>query len=214
MAYTTAQIIEKLRSLQVIPVIALENAEDILPLADSLSQNGLPVVEITFRSQVAEQAIRLLREKRSDIFIAAGTVLTQEQVIKAKNAGADCVVTPGFNPKIVELCQNLDFPIIPGVNNPMAIEAALDMGNNVVKFFPAEASGGVSMIKALLGPYPMLQIMPTGGIGLKNIKDYLNIPQVIACGGSWFVEKNLIQQQNWDEIGRLTREVIADIKIK
>lgn len=214
MAYTTAQIIEKLRSLQVIPVIALENAEDILPLADSLSQNGLPVVEITFRSQVAEQAIRLLREKRSDIFIAAGTVLTQEQVIKAKNAGADCVVTPGFNPKIVELCQNLDFPIIPGVNNPMAIEAALDMGNNVVKFFPAEASGGVSMIKALLGPYPMLQIMPTGGIGLKNIKDYLNIPQVIACGGSWFVEKNLIQQQNWDEIGRLTREVIAHIKIR
>lgn len=214
MAYTTAQIIEKLRSLQVIPVIALENAEDILPLADSLSQNGLPVVEITFRSQVAEQAIRLLREKRPDIFIAAGTVLTQEQVIKAKNAGADCVVTPGFNPKIVELCQNLDFPIIPGVNNPMAIEAALDMGNNVVKFFPAEASGGVSMIKALLGPYPMLQIMPTGGIGLKNIKDYLNIPQVIACGGSWFVEKNLIQQQNWDEIGRLTREVIAHIKIR
>ncbi|VEI57120.1 KHG/KDPG aldolase-1 [Pasteurella multocida] len=214
MAYTTAQIIEKLRSLQVIPVIALENAEDILPLADSLSQNGLPVVEITFRSQVAEQAIRLLREKRPDIFIAAGTVLTQEQVIKAKNAGADCVVTPGFNPKIVELCQNLDFPIIPGVNNPMAIEAALGMGNNVVKFFPAEASGGVSMIKALLGPYPMLQIMPTGGIGLKNIKDYLNIPQVIACGGSWFVEKNLIQQQNWDEIGRLTREVIAHIKIK
>lgn len=214
MAYTTAQIIEKLRSLQVIPVIALENAEDILPLADSLSQNGLPVVEITFRSQVAEQAIRLLREKRPDIFIAAGTVLTQEQVIKAKNAGADCVVTPGFNPKIVELCQNLDFPIIPGVNNPMAIEAALGMGNNVVKFFPAEASGGVSMIKALLGPYPMLQIMPTGGIGLKNIKDYLNIPQVIACGGSWFVEKNLIQQQNWDEIGRLTREVIAHIKIR
>lgn len=214
MAYTTAQIIEKLRSLQVIPVIALENEEDIFPLADSLSQNGLPVVEITFRSQVAEQAIRLLREKRPDIFIAAGTVLTQEQVIKAKNAGADCVVTPGFNPKIVELCQNLDFPIIPGVNNPMAIEAALDMGNNVVKFFPAEASGGVSMIKALLGPYPMLQIMPTGGIGLKNIKDYLNIPQVIACGGSWFVEKNLIQQQNWDEIGRLTREVIAHIKIK
>lgn len=214
MAYTTAQIIEKLRSLQVIPVIALENAEDILPLADSLSQNGLPVVEITFRSQVAEQAIRLLREKRPDIFIAAGTVLTQEQVIKAKNAGADCVVTPGFNPKIVELCQNLDFPIIPGVNNPMAIEAALGMGNNLVKFFPAEASGGVSMIKALLGPYPMLQIMPTGGIGLKNIKDYLNIPQVIACGGSWFVEKNLIQQQNWDEIGRLTREVIAHIKIK
>lgn len=214
MAYTTAQIVEKLRSWQVIPVIALENAEDILPLADSLSQNGLPVVEITFRSQAAEQAIRLLREKRPDIFIAAGTVLTQEQVVKAKNAGADCVVTPGFNPKIVQRCQDLDLPIIPGVNNPMAIEAALDMGINAVKFFPAEASGGVAMIKALLGPYPMLQIMPTGGIGLKNIQDYLNIPQVVACGGSWFVEKKLIQQKNWDEIARLTREVIAHIQPK
>lgn len=214
MAYTSAQIVEKLRSWQVIPVIALENAEDILPLADSLSQNGLPVVEITFRSQAAEQAIRLLREKRPDIFIAAGTVLSQEQVVKAKNAGADCVVTPGFNPKIVQLCQDLDLPIIPGVNNPMAIEAALDMGINAVKFFPAEASGGVAMIKALLGPYPMLQIMPTGGIGLKNIKDYLNIPQVVACGGSWFVEKSLIQQKNWDEIARLTREVITHIQPK
>ncbi|MGC7590572.1 bifunctional 4-hydroxy-2-oxoglutarate aldolase/2-dehydro-3-deoxy-phosphogluconate aldolase [Bisgaard Taxon 46] len=214
MAYTTAQIVEKLRSWQVIPVIALENAEDILPLADSLSQNGLPVVEITFRSQAAEQAIRLLREKRPDIFIAAGTVLTQEQVVKAKNAGADCVVTPGFNPKIVQLCQDLDLPIIPGVNNPMAIEAALDMEINAVKFFPAEASGGVAMIKALLGPYPMLQIMPTGGIGLKNIQDYLNIPQVVACGGSWFVEKKLIQQKNWDEIARLTREVITHIQPK
>ncbi|HDR1022690.1 TPA: bifunctional 4-hydroxy-2-oxoglutarate aldolase/2-dehydro-3-deoxy-phosphogluconate aldolase [Pasteurella multocida] len=214
MAYTTAQIVEKLHSWQVIPVIALENAEDILPLADSLSQNGLPVVEITFRSQAAEQAIHLLREKRPDIFIAAGTVLTQEQVVKAKNAGADCVVTPGFNPKIVQRCQDLDLPIIPGVNNPMAIEAALDMGINAVKFFPAEASGGVAMIKALLGPYPMLQIMPTGGIGLKNIQDYLNIPQVVACGGSWFVEKKLIQQKNWDEIARLTREVIAHIQPK
>ncbi|MFP4772686.1 bifunctional 4-hydroxy-2-oxoglutarate aldolase/2-dehydro-3-deoxy-phosphogluconate aldolase [Pasteurella multocida] len=211
MAYRTAEIVEKLRAWKVIPVIALDNPETILPLADCLAEHGLPVVEITFRSSAAEQAIRLLKQQRPAIFVAAGTVLNPEQVMQAKNAEADCVVTPGFNPKIVELCQRLSFPIIPGVNNPMAIEAALEMGIHAVKFFPAEASGGVAMIKALLGPYPMLQIMPTGGIHLQNICDYLAIPNVVACGGSWFVEKQLIQQQNWQEIGRLTQAVIAQI---
>ncbi|QLB12743.1 2-keto-3-deoxy-phosphogluconate aldolase [Bisgaardia hudsonensis] len=204
----TEQIVEKLRQLKVVPVIALDNAEAILPLAETLEDNGLPVVEITFRSSAAEQAIRLLREKQPDILIAAGTVLTTEQVVQAKNAGADFVVTPGFNPKIVQLCQDLDLPITPGINNPMSIEAALEIGITAVKFFPAEASGGVKMIKALLGPYPQLEIMPTGGINIHNIKDYLAIPNVIACGGSWFVEKSLINNKNWVEIGRLTREVV------
>ncbi len=190
------------------PVIALEQAEDIVPLADTLVNNGLPVAEITFRSAVASQAIALLREKQPDILIAAGTVLTAEQVVQAKNTGADCIVTPGFNPKIVQLCQDLDLPIIPGVNNPMAIEAALEMGIRAVKFFPAQASGGVNMIKALLGPYSMLQIMPTGGINLDNLQDYLAIPNVMACGGSWFVESALIKAKNWSEIRRLTREVV------
>lgn len=208
MAYTTAQIVEKLHNLKVVPVIALDNAEDILPLAQTLSDNGLPVVEITFRSKAAVNAIRLLREKNPDILIAAGTVLTSEQVLQAKEAGADFVVTPGFNPKIVKLCQDLNLPVTPGVNNPMSIEAALEMGINTVKFFPAEASGGVKMIKALLGPYGQLQIMPTGGISLTNIKDYLAIPNVIACGGSWFVDKKLINAQNWDEIARLTKDVV------
>ncbi|MCQ9124598.1 bifunctional 4-hydroxy-2-oxoglutarate aldolase/2-dehydro-3-deoxy-phosphogluconate aldolase [Rodentibacter caecimuris] len=208
MSYTTNQIIEKLRRFKVVPVIALDNAEDILPLADSLAKNGLPVAEITFRSEAAAEAIHLLRSARPDFLIAAGTVLTAEQVVLAKNSGADFVVTPGFNPKIVTLCQDLDFPITPGVNNPMSIEAALELGISAVKFFPAEASGGIKMIKALLGPYGQLQIMPTGGIGLHNIKDYLAIPNVVACGGSWFVEKQLIRSQNWDEIGRLVKEVV------
>ena len=205
MSYTTQQIIEKLRELKIVPVIALDNADDILPLADTLAKNGLPVAEITFRSEAAADAIRLLRANRPDFLIAAGTVL-------AKSSGADFVVTPGFNPKIVKLCQDLNFPITPGVNNPMAIEIALEMGISAVKFFPAEASGGVKMIKALLGPYAQLQIMPTGGIGLHNIRDYLAIPNIVACGGSWFVEKKLIQSKNWDEIGRLVREVIEIIK--
>ncbi|WP_039709169.1 bifunctional 4-hydroxy-2-oxoglutarate aldolase/2-dehydro-3-deoxy-phosphogluconate aldolase [Actinobacillus pleuropneumoniae] len=209
MKYTTEQIIEKLRQLKVVPVIAVEQAEDILPLVKTLAKNGLPVAEITFRSAAAEEAIRLVCQHYPDVLIAAGTVLTAEQVVKAKNAGADFVVTPGFNPTIVKLCQDLDFPITPGVNNPMSIEAALSLGIEAVKFFPAEASGGVKMIKALLGPYGNLQIMPTGGISPSNIKDYLAIPNIVACGGSWFVEKSLIQAKNWDGIGRLVREAVA-----
>ncbi|TCP94674.1 2-dehydro-3-deoxyphosphogluconate aldolase/(4S)-4-hydroxy-2-oxoglutarate aldolase [Cricetibacter osteomyelitidis] len=206
------ELINKLRTLKIVPVIALDNAQDIIPLADTLSANGLPVVEITFRSPAAEDAIRLLRKHHSEMLIAAGTVLTQEQVVSAKNAGADWIVTPGFNPKIVKLCLDLGMPVTPGVNNPMSIEAALEMGLTAVKFFPAEASGGIKMIKALLGPYPQLQIMPTGGIGIHNIQDYLAISNIVACGGSWFVEKSLIANQNWDEIGRLVREVLTLIK--
>ncbi|MCK3658322.1 2-dehydro-3-deoxyphosphogluconate aldolase [Pasteurellaceae bacterium Pebbles2] len=208
MAYTTEQIVEKLAKFKVVPVIAVDEAEDILPLVKTLAENGLPVAEITFRSAAAEEAIRLVRQHYPDVLIAAGTVLTKEQVLAAKNAGADCIVTPGFNPNIVKYCQELNLPITPGVNNPMSIEAALALGITAVKFFPAEASGGVKMIKALLGPYGNLQIMPTGGISPSNINDYLAIPNIIACGGSWFVEKSLIKAKNWDEIGRLVREVV------
>lgn len=137
MSYTLVQITQQLRRLKVVPVIALDHAEDILPLADTLAQNGLPVAEITFRSEAAAEAICLLRASKPDFLIAAGTVLTAEQVVLAKNSGADMVVTPGFNPKIVQLSQDLALPITPGVNNPMAIEAALDVGIDTVKFFPA-----------------------------------------------------------------------------
>lgn len=212
MAYSIEQIIEKLRQLKVVPVIAVDEAQDILPLVKTLSDNGLPVAEITFRSAAGEDAIRLTRQHFPDVLIAAGTVLTPAQVVAAKNAGADCIVTPGFNPNIVKLCQELKLPITPGVNNPMAIEAALELGIQAVKFFPAEASGGVKMIKALLGPYNNLQIMPTGGISPANIKDYLAIPNVVACGGSWFVDKALIKAKNWEEIGRLVREIVALVR--
>ena len=209
---TLATITTQLQRLKVVPVIALDHAEDILPLADTLAQNGLSVAEITFRSPAAGEAIRLLRQQRPDFLIAAGTVLTADQVFQAKNTGADVVVTPGFNPKIVQLCQDLGLPITPGVNNPMAIEAALELGIDTVKCFAAEASGGVKMIKALLGPYAQLKMMPTGGIGLQNIQDYLAIPNVVACGGSWFVEKTLINAKNWSKINRLTQEVATLIK--
>lgn len=212
MRYTTEQILQQLRTLKIVPVIALDKAQDILPLGKILIENGLPVAEITFRSAAAQEAIRLLRHTYPEMLIAAGTVLTAEQVVQAKEAGADFVVTPGFNPKIVQLCQDLQLPITPGVNSTMAIEAALDRGITAVKFFPAEASGGVKMIKALVAPYSQLQIMPTGGIGLHNIQDYLAIPNVVACGGSWFVEKSLINGQNWQEIEKLTQEALQKVQ--
>ncbi|OOF69828.1 bifunctional 4-hydroxy-2-oxoglutarate aldolase/2-dehydro-3-deoxy-phosphogluconate aldolase [Rodentibacter caecimuris] len=206
------KLVNQLREYKIVPVIALDNAQDILPLAQILSENGLNVAEITFRSQAAEQAINLLRQTLPDFLIAAGTVLTSEQVFQARNASVDWIVTPGFNKKIVKLCQDLDLPITPGVNNPMAIEAALEMGINTVKFFPAEASGGLKMIKALLAPYPQLNIMPTGGITPNNIQDYLTVPNILACGGSWFVDRALIQSQNWTEIRRLTKEIVDLLK--
>lgn len=206
-----SSITEQLQALKVIPVIAIEQAEDIIPLGAALANNGLPVAEITFRSAAAVEAIRLLRQSQPEMLIGAGTVLNREQVIAAKEAGATFIVSPGFNPNTVKACQELDIPIIPGVNNPSTIEAALEMGLTTLKFFPAEASGGSAMIKALLAPYTQIKLMPTGGISTHNINEYLAIPRVIACGGSWMVDKKLIAEKQWEEIGRLTREAVAQV---
>ncbi|HHQ4600510.1 bifunctional 4-hydroxy-2-oxoglutarate aldolase/2-dehydro-3-deoxy-phosphogluconate aldolase [Aeromonas veronii] len=207
-----SSITEQLQALKVIPVIAIEQAEDIIPLGAALANNGLPVAEITFRSAAAVEAIRLLRQSQPEMLIGAGTVLNRDQVIAAKEAGATFIVSPGFNPNTVKACQELDIPIIPGVNNPSTIEAALEMGLTTLKFFPAEASGGSAMIKALLAPYTQITLMPTGGISTHNINEYLAIPRVIACGGSWMVDKKLIAEKQWEEIGRLTREAVAQVQ--
>ncbi|MFC5080578.1 Putative KHG/KDPG aldolase [Vibrio thalassae] len=200
---------EQLQALKVIPVIAIDKAEDIIPLGKVLAENGLPAAEITFRSEAAVEAIRLLREAQPDMLIGAGTVLNREQVIAAKEAGATFIVSPGFNPNTVKACQELEIDIVPGVNNPSTVEAALEMGLTTLKFFPAEASGGVSMVKSLLAPYGDICLMPTGGINPKNIKGYLAIPRVLACGGTWMVDKKLIEAGEWEELARLTREAVA-----
>ena len=200
---------ERLRTIKIVPVIALDNAIDAVPLGAALRKSGIPVAEITFRSPAAAEAIRRLRDADPDILIAAGTVLNAAQAKAAQQAGADFIVSPGFNPNTVKACQDMDIPITPGINNPTAIEAALEHGIDTVKYFPAEASGGIPMLKALLAPYAMLKIMPTGGINAKNIRDYLAIKNVIACGGSWMVEKTLLDAQNWEEIARLAREAVA-----
>ncbi|ARC94742.1 2-dehydro-3-deoxyphosphogluconate aldolase [Vibrio coralliilyticus] len=203
---------EQLQKLKVIPVIAIEDAKDIVPLGKVLADNGLPAAEITFRSDAAIEAIRLLRESQPEMLIGAGTVLNREQAIAAKEAGATFIVSPGFNPNTVKACQEIGIDIIPGVNNPSTIELALEMGLTTLKFFPAEASGGVNMVKALLAPYSDVSLMPTGGINTKNIQDYLSIPRVLACGGTWMVDKKLVEEKNWDELARLTREAVQLVK--
>ncbi|HCH6454731.1 TPA: bifunctional 4-hydroxy-2-oxoglutarate aldolase/2-dehydro-3-deoxy-phosphogluconate aldolase [Vibrio parahaemolyticus] len=204
-----SSIKEQLKALKVIPVIAIDKAEDIIPLGKVLAENGLPAAEITFRSAAAEEAIRLLRETQPDMLIGAGTVLNREQAIAAKEAGATFIVSPGFNPNTVKACQEIGIDIVPGVNNPSTVEVALEMGLTTLKFFPAEASGGINMVKSLLVPYTDIELMPTGGINPANIKDYLAIPRVLACGGTWMVDKKLIEAGNWEELARLTREAVA-----
>ncbi len=204
-----SSIKEQLKALKVISVIAIDKAEDIIPLGKVLAENGLPAAEITFRSAAAAEAIRLLRETQPDMLIGAGTVLNREQAIAAKEAGATFIVSPGFNPNTVKACQEIGIDIVPGVNNPSTVEAALEMGLTTLKFFPAEASGGINMVKSLLAPYTDIELMPTGGINPANIKDYLAIPRVLACGGTWMVDKKLIEEGNWEELARLTREAVA-----
>lgn len=202
---------DQLKALKVIPVIAIDNAEDIIPLGKVLAENGLPAAEITFRSDAAVEAIRLLREAQPDMLIGAGTILNGKQALAAKEAGATFVVSPGFNPSTVKACQEIGIDIIPGVNNPSTVEAALEMGLTTLKFFPAEASGGISMVKSLVGPYGDIRLMPTGGITSSNIDNYLAVPQVLACGGTWMVDKKLVENGEWDEIARLTREIVEQV---
>ncbi|MEZ8055953.1 MULTISPECIES: bifunctional 4-hydroxy-2-oxoglutarate aldolase/2-dehydro-3-deoxy-phosphogluconate aldolase [Vibrio] len=205
-------IAQQLTAIKVIPVIAIDRAEDIVPLGKALVENGLPAAEITFRSGAAVEAISLLREAQPEMLIGAGTVLNREQAQAAKDAGATFVVSPGFNPNTVNACREIGIDIIPGVNAPSAVEAAIEMGLTTLKFFPAEASGGINMLKSLLGPYTQIQFMPTGGISPKNVNEYLAVDRVLACGGTWMVDKVLINEGRWDEIGRLTREVAKLVK--
>ncbi|UTV26692.1 bifunctional 4-hydroxy-2-oxoglutarate aldolase/2-dehydro-3-deoxy-phosphogluconate aldolase [Photobacterium atrarenae] len=201
-------LIEQLSSFKVIPVIQINAVEQAVPLAKTLVDNGLPVAEVTFRTEAAAEAIQQMREAYPEMCIGAGTVLTAEQVDRAKAAGAEFVVAPGLNPDTVRYCQAQSIPVIPGVNNPSQIEQALALGLTFLKFFPAEASGGVAMVKALLAPYVDISLMPTGGISKTNVRDYLALDRVACCGGTWMVAPTLIENGQWDEVGRLVREAV------
>ena len=202
------EVLERFQKLGIIPVVKIDNAKDAAPLAKALCEGGLPVAEVTFRTEAAEEAIRLMVEACPDMFVGAGTVLTTEQVDRAVAAGAKFIVSPGLNPKIVKYCIEKGVPITPGTSSPTDIEQAIELGLEAVKFFPAEASGGLAKIKAMAAPYVNMMFMPTGGINEKNIISYLDFPKILACGGSWMVSEALINAGKFDEIKKLTREAV------
>ncbi|UTT86196.1 bifunctional 4-hydroxy-2-oxoglutarate aldolase/2-dehydro-3-deoxy-phosphogluconate aldolase [Vibrio pelagius] len=201
---------EQLANLKVIPVIAINRAEDAIPLGKALVENGMPCAEITLRTECAIEAIRIMRKEFPDMLIGSGTVLTNEQVDASIEAGVDFIVSPGFNPRTVQYCIDKGVAIVPGVNNPSLVEQAMEMGLRTLKFFPAEPSGGTSMLKALTAVYPV-KFMPTGGVSLKNVDEYLSIPSVLACGGTWMVPTQLIDEGKWDELGALVRDAVNHV---
>lgn len=206
------RIEEQLRELGIVPVVVLHNAEDALPLAGALIKGGLPCAEVTFRTNAAEDAIRRITEEYPEMLVGAGTVLTVEQVERARDAGAGFIVSPGFDPEIVDYCLIKKIPVLPGCVTPSEIGQAVKRGLKVVKFFPSEAFGGVAAIKALAAPYTMVRFMPTGGVNAQNLRDYLGCDKVIACGGSWMVKGDLIREGAFERICEMTKEVVELVK--
>lgn len=205
------EVLSRIGKMGIVPVIKLEYAKDAVPLAKALCDGGLPCAEVTFRTAAAEESIRLMKQAFPGMLIGAGTVLTTEQVELAVKAGAVFIVSPGLNPKVVRYCVDREIPITPGCSNPSDIEAALELGLEVVKFFPAEAAGGLAMIKAMSAPYVNMKFLPTGGINAKNLTSYLDFAKVIACGGSWMVSDELIKAGEFDKITALTKEAVTQM---
>ncbi|MBQ1508197.1 MAG: bifunctional 4-hydroxy-2-oxoglutarate aldolase/2-dehydro-3-deoxy-phosphogluconate aldolase [Erysipelotrichaceae bacterium] len=210
-------ICKKIHDIGIVPVIALDRVEDAVPLAKALCNGGLPIAEVTYRTAAAHDAMIEMRKACPDMIIGAGTVLNREQVDSAIDAGAEFIVSPGTNPDTIAYCQERGIPILPGTANPADLEIASAYGLEVVKFFPAEPLGGLKMIKALSAPYNKLKFMPTGGIKETNVNDYLNDPVILACGGTWMIDKKAIAAGDFDKIEALTRgavETMLNIRIK
>lgn len=205
-------IIEQLAEMLVVPVVVLDEAKDAEKLADALVNGGLPCAEVTFRTEAAEESINIMTEKYPEMLVGAGTILTIEQVDRAVGAGAKFIVSPGFDSEIVDYCIKKEIPVLPGVVTPSEAAQAVKRGLEVVKFFPAEQFGGVATIKALAAPYTMLKFMPTGGVSVKNLKDYLSCDKIICCGGSWMVRGDLIKAGEFEKIADMTRESVELVK--
>lgn len=201
-------ILEKLSLAGLVPVIKIDDPEDAVPLCRALSDGGLPVAEITFRTAAAEESIRRVHEALPNVMLCAGTVLTTEQVDRAVNAGAAAIVSPGLNPEVVKYCLSKNIPVCPGTANPSDIEVALSFGLKAVKVFPAEAIGGIKLIKSMAAPYVDMKFMPTGGINEKNMMDYLSFDKILCCGGSWMVPGDAVKEKNWAKITELTRTAV------
>jgi len=201
-------IVQKLSLAGLVPVIKIENALDAAPLCKALADGGLPVAEITFRTEAAEEAIRAVHQELPNVMLGAGTVLTAEQADKAQEAGAAYIVSPGINREVVRHCQRIGVPIIPGCASPSDIEIALSLGITTVKLFPAEALGGLNFMKAISAPYGNVSFLPTGGVNEANLNEYLAFPKVIACGGSWMAPTDAIAAKDWTRIQKLTRSAV------
>lgn len=199
----------RLRQLGVIPVVSLDRVESAVPLAEALLAGGLPCAEITFRTMAAEPAIRAISQSFPEILVGAGTVLNEEQVERAIAAGAKFIVSPGFSRDVVNLCRQRNLPVFPGVCTPTDLMMALEAGLTILKFFPADAFGGLKTLKALSAPFPNVEFIPTGGISAANLGEYLGFSKVLACAGSWMVKNELIAADNFTEIKRLTEEAVA-----
>lgn len=207
---------EAISKIGVVPVIKLSNPErDAAPLAKALCASGVPVAEVTFRAAGADRAIRLMREACPEMIVGAGTVTAREHIDATIAAGGQFIVTPGFDPELVAYAQEKNIPIYPGCTTPTDYHAALKFGLELLKFFPAEQSGGLAKIKAMSAPFPQFKVMPTGGISLKNLGEYLKAPVIAACGGSYMVTADLIENQKWDEITELcrkSREIVEEAR--
>jgi 2-dehydro-3-deoxyphosphogluconate aldolase/(4S)-4-hydroxy-2-oxoglutarate aldolase len=206
---TETEILAQLQELRIVPVIVINDAADAEPLGAALAEGGLPCAEITFRTAAAGEAIRRIADAHPELLVGAGTVLTPKQAAEAKAAGAKFVVSPGFNPAVVDACQEHGVPVFPGVCTPTEIEAGLAKGLKVLKFFPAEPAGGLSFLKAIAAPYSMLKFIPTGGINAANVGSYLAFKAVVACGGSWMAPADWIAGKQFD---RIRQEVAAAVK--
>ncbi len=202
-------IISRLEMIGIIPVAAIDDAADAVPLAQALCEGGLPAAEVTFRTDAAAEAIRRIKEAFPEMTVGAGTVLTAQQADLAADAGAEFIVSPGFSRRTVEHCLELGLPVLPGCSSASDIEAALELGLSEVKFFPAEQLGGLKTIGALAAPYAGVRFMPTGGLGIGNIGAYLSDPRIIACGGSFMVSRELIAAHSFDRIRELTAEAAS-----
>lgn len=203
---------EKIAEYGVMPVVVLEDAKDAKPLADALVKGGLPCAEVTFRTDAAEESIRIMTKEYPKMLVGAGTVLTVSQVDKAVNAGAKFIVSPGFDTEIVDYCIKKDVPVFPGCITPSEVAQAVKRGLRIVKFFPAGQFGGVDTIKALAAPYTTVKFMPTGGVNARNLKDYLSCDKIVCCGGSWMVKGDLIKAGEFKKIRELTEEAAELVK--
>ncbi|MBN1517718.1 bifunctional 4-hydroxy-2-oxoglutarate aldolase/2-dehydro-3-deoxy-phosphogluconate aldolase [Candidatus Sumerlaeota bacterium] len=205
----STETLDKIKACRIVPVVTINDASLAVDVAGALKAGGLPCAEFTFRTAAAAEAISRASEAMPDVLIGAGTVLTPDQVRQAADAGAKFIVTPGFNPRVVEKALEIGVPIYPGVATPTDIEHAMSFGLQTLKYFPAEAYGGLKVLKTVAAPYSKLRFIPSGGINADNVKDYLAWPRTVACGGSWMSPTHMIDERRFDEITRLTKEAMA-----